>query len=233
MDVPIGTPILHLSALDPDGDTVTFALGSENSTLFSIDADSGLIRTVAALENGLTYEISAIATDGTLTDTLPLFIVVDADAAGFIRWITQSGNYHLDADSAIGVEVLTLQAETSSSSPITYSLDGNDAGSFAVDSSTGVVTTARAVTNGSTYFLVARASVTGAFREIGIRVVVAEGALPVSGAPDSTRVQSPVIGDPDPLVSGDIEGGVPSEDTYISSFEDPQVDGFHEYRERF
>ena len=60
---PIGAPV---SATDAEGDALTYALSGEDATSFTLDADSGQLRTLAALdyESRTTYAIIVEARDG-------------------------------------------------------------------------------------------------------------------------------------------------------------------------
>ena len=60
---PIGAPV---AATDADGDALTYALAGEDADAFAIDADSGQVRTKAALdyESRTTYAVVVEASDG-------------------------------------------------------------------------------------------------------------------------------------------------------------------------
>ena len=60
---PIGAPVL---ATDGDGDALTYSLAGEDATSFALDADSGQVRTLAALdyESRTTYAVVVEVSDG-------------------------------------------------------------------------------------------------------------------------------------------------------------------------
>ena len=73
---PIGAPV---SATDADGDALTYALVGEDAAAFALDADSGQVRTLAALdyETRTTYAVIVEVSDGQGgTARLPVTIAV-------------------------------------------------------------------------------------------------------------------------------------------------------------
>ena len=60
---PIGAPV---SATDADGDALTYTLAGTDASSFALDADSGQVRTLAALdyESRTTYAVVVVASDG-------------------------------------------------------------------------------------------------------------------------------------------------------------------------
>ena len=66
-NTPVGRPIgAPVSATDADGDTLTYALAGEDASAFALDADSGQVRTKAALdyEAQTTYAVVVEVSDG-------------------------------------------------------------------------------------------------------------------------------------------------------------------------
>ena len=76
-NVAVNTLVASLVATDADGDTPTYSLTGTHAALFSISS-AGVVTVASALTNDTTYNVTAVASDGTLQDTLALTIVVSA-----------------------------------------------------------------------------------------------------------------------------------------------------------
>ena len=152
---PNGTEVIRLVATDEDigfNGLVTYSLLT-NTDLFSIDASSGVVRTIAPpgrydRENQTLLSIGVIASDGgNRQDYCQLIInLIDENDNAPVLPLT-SYNTSLSNNAVAGTFVVQVQAtdrDSGTNGQISYSL--NSSGSshtfFAIDASTGVITTA-------------------------------------------------------------------------------------------
>lgn len=144
-----GTVVIdRLTALDPDGDTLTWSLSSASPSIFAINANNGVVSLVSGFADGeqrpegaqLTVQVS----DGDLIDEMTLSlsfedpngpprIVAPLDWAPSIIPNTASAG-----DSIISV----LSATDPDNDPLTWSISAMDYNLFAINAETGVVTIA-------------------------------------------------------------------------------------------
>ena len=145
-DVNIGSAI---SATDDDGDTLTYTLSGDDASLFSLDSDTGQLKTSDDLdyEDKRVYSVKVTASDGTLTDSVNVTIRVtnvhEEDINNYPEFVegiatARSVRENSSDGTAIGD---TLNAIDSDGDQITYSLSGTDATSFTIDSNTGQLST--------------------------------------------------------------------------------------------
>ena len=149
---PIGAPV---AAVDPDNeDTLTYSLGGTDAASFDIDTSNGQLKTKDALDfdgGQTTYSVDVSVTDSKddydTADTL-----VDATIAVTINVtdvnekpvfaddapITQTVAENTAADTNIGS---AYTATDDDGDTLTYSLGGANAGSFAIEDSTGQIKT--------------------------------------------------------------------------------------------
>ena len=156
--VNIGTTV---SATDADSDTLTYSLGGTDAVSFAIDTESGQLKTSAALdyETKSSYSVTITVSDGRLTDIISITIkVTDVDekpvpddtiTTGDENVTTPMNNAPVftDGDSTtrnvaentgVGVNIgSAVSATDTDGHTLTYSLDGTDAASFSMDSSSG------------------------------------------------------------------------------------------------
>ena len=130
-NTPIGDPI---RATDADSDdTLTYTLEGAHAGLFAIDAQTGQLRTSAALTVDETYRVTVAVSD--TKDTVRIDVTINATAAppnnppvfsGTSRSFTVREN--ASAGTAIGSPVTATDAD--SGDTLTYTLEGTDAASF-------------------------------------------------------------------------------------------------------
>ena len=145
--VDIGSAV---SATDDDNDTLSYSLGGINAAIFSIDSSSGQLRTSAALDfetkdtysvtisvsdsNGgsdsINVTISVTNVDETPTNNAPVF----AEGSSATRSIAENTGSGVDIGSAVS-------ATDADGNTLTYRLEGADASSFSIDSSSGQLQT--------------------------------------------------------------------------------------------
>ena len=146
----IGTPSgITAHATDPDAtDTVTYSLDNDAGGRFAIDANTGVITVAGAIDREAagTYNITVRATSTDTSFSTRTFTITIGDVDEFdVGPVsdTDGAPNATDENAAIGTPVgITASAtdQDATTNTITYSLDNNAGGSFAINSSTGVVT---------------------------------------------------------------------------------------------
>ena len=138
-----------VGASDPEGAPIVYAIaGGADAGLFAIDAATGALRFLAApdfeapadADGDNAYDVVVSASDGTLSDTRILSVIVtDADERAVI---TSSGG----ADAAAftvsenGRAVAAIAARDPDGTTVTYAIAGGaDAARFAIDAVTGAL----------------------------------------------------------------------------------------------
>ncbi len=153
----IGAPV---TATDPDGGTLTYALSGTDAGSFDINADTGQLTT----KSGVTYDYEAkqsysvtvgVRDPQSNADTIAVTVnLTNAnDAPVFTEG--ESATRSLAENTAAGQNVgLPLSATDQDGNTLTYTLSGTDAGSFEIVASSGQLTTK----SGVSYDLEAKAS---------------------------------------------------------------------------
>ena len=138
----IGGPV---TATDEDEDVLTYTLSGVDAASFGIVSTTGQLRTRAPLdyEQKNTYSVAVIVSDGTLTDTIGVAInvtdVAENRAPVFASSsTTRSIPENTPAGRNIGNPVTATDADGDT---LTYTLDGTDASSFGIVSTTGQLKT--------------------------------------------------------------------------------------------
>ncbi|RKU05536.1 hypothetical protein C6503_27085 [Candidatus Poribacteria bacterium] len=143
----IGTAI---AATDADtGDTLTYTLGGDDASSFSIVSTSGQLQTRAALDHETddSYSVTVSVSDGNGgTDSIPVTISVSNvnEAPNFTEGssATRSVAENTAAGENIGEPVTATDPENDT---LTYTLSGTDAASFSIISTTGQLQTRAAL----------------------------------------------------------------------------------------
>ena len=151
-DANIGAPV---AAMDVDGDTLTYMHGGTDMASFAIDAATGQLKTMAALdyETQTDYEVTVTATDTDETDTITVTInvtnvlVANGDTAAVNSApafndgpsTTREVDENTAADMAIGDPVAAMDVDTGDT--LTYTLGGTAIASFEIDEDTGQLKT--------------------------------------------------------------------------------------------
>ena len=154
-DTNIGTPV---AATDPDdGDSLTYSLGGTDVSSFDIDTSTGQLKTKAALdhETKASYEVTVsvrdskaddgtpdTATDDDITVTITVTDVNDPPEFPATESGARSIAENTAADTNIGAPVRATDADNDK---LTYTLEGTDHGSFAIDESSGQLKTKSAL----------------------------------------------------------------------------------------
>ncbi len=147
-DTNIGSAV---SATDPDtDDTLTYSLSGADAASFSINSTNGQLRTSAALdyETKTSYTVRITVSDSELTDTIDVTInVTNVDENRAPSFTDGNTTTRLVAENtASGQDIGTAVAATDADDDtLTYSLEGTDAASFRIDTSTGQLRTRAAL----------------------------------------------------------------------------------------
>ena len=152
-DAAVGTAVgITVAANDADAtnNTITYTLDDNAGGLFTIHATTGVVTVNGALdyETATSHSITARATssDGSfstlaftisVTDVNEFTISVISDNDGSVNAVAEDA---ADGD-LVGLTALASDADGTNNA-ITYSLDDDASGRFAIDSSTGIVTLA-------------------------------------------------------------------------------------------
>ncbi len=156
-NVVIGTTVgITADAFDLDAtnNTVTYSLTSNPDGLFTIDANTGVVTTAAAIDRELhgatrSITVQAASSDGsvasqafniTINDVDEFDITVPTDADAAADEVTEN----VAVGSTVGITADAFDLDATNNT-VTYSLTSNPDGLFAIDANTGVVTTAAAI----------------------------------------------------------------------------------------
>ena len=150
----IGT-VVGISAQATDADAtnnaMTYTLTNNDGGRFAIDATTGVVTLAGAIDreaDGATRNITIRATssDGSFADQAFSISIVDADEFDVTAPVDVDAAANIIDENSANGSVVQLTASASdadaTTNAITYSLDDNAGGRFAVDSITGVVTVA-------------------------------------------------------------------------------------------
>ena len=155
-DAATGDAVGTVSATDADSDGIAYTIEAGNGDgKFAIDGSSGAITTAGELDHETTasYTLTVQADDGTGgTDTATVNVTVtDVDENSAPEFGSSTYNFSVAEDAATGAAVGTVSATDADSDGITYSITaGNGDGKFAIDGSSGAITTAGALDHETT-----------------------------------------------------------------------------------
>ncbi len=144
----IGDPV---TATDQDAnDTLTYTLGGTDAASFSIDSTTGQLKTSASLdfETKSSYTVTLTVSDGLATDTITVTInVTDIDenrAPVFTEGNTATRTVaeNTPAGTNIGTAIAATDADNDT---LTWTLSGQDAKTFGIETATGQLKTSAAL----------------------------------------------------------------------------------------
>ena len=138
----IGGPV---SATDEDEDVLTYSLSGVDKASFGIVSTTGQLRTRAPLdyEQKNTYSVTVIVSDGALTDSIGVAInVTDVAENRALVFASRSTERSIPENTPAGRNIGSpITATDADGDTVTYTLDGTDASSFGIVSSTGQLKT--------------------------------------------------------------------------------------------
>ena len=155
------TAVTTVTATDADVPSQTLAYsiaGGADAALFTIDSGSGILSFVAgrnreshtdADSNGV-YEVTVAASDGTLSDTQAISVTItdvdefDVGAVTDTNAAANAVNENAANGTTVGITASASDADATTNA-ISYTLDDNAGGRFAIHATTGVVTVAGAI----------------------------------------------------------------------------------------
>ena len=127
--------VTELTATDPEGDEVSFSLGGDDADSFTLNSPLSFV-TAPDYETKASYSIKVIASDGTNTSEQNVTISIQ-NLNDNNPVFSSSSSFEFNED-AVG-EFETMLATDADGDTITYSLSGDDASYFSLDSSSGVL----------------------------------------------------------------------------------------------
>ena len=159
----IGAPI---TATDEDSTTLVYLLSGTDASSFSIDENTGQLKTSTALnfEKKTAYTITVTVSDGSLTDTITVTINITNvnEAPVYERETARRG---VDENTAAGQNIGRPLSATDpdAGDTLTYTLEGTDAAKFDIVSTSGQLQTKAALDfeEKNTYSVIVKASDTG------------------------------------------------------------------------
>ena len=142
------------SDADATNNTVTYSLTSNAGGLFAIDSSTGVVTTAAAINReaigaSINIQVTATSTDGSTAVQTFTIAINDVDEFDVTTPVDSNAtanavNENVAAGTVVGVTAFASDADATNNT-VTYSLTSNPGGLFAIDGSTGVVTTAAAI----------------------------------------------------------------------------------------
>ena len=144
-DTNIGTPI---AATDTDSETLAYVLSGTDASPFSIDDETGQLKTSGALnyETKDSYTVTVTVSDGSQNDTITVTINVTNANDVPVFAATNDTALTIAENTAAGTNIGTaFAASDEDTDTLTFSLGGTDAGSFDIGSGSGQLKTKSAL----------------------------------------------------------------------------------------
>ena len=133
---------------------MTYSLDDNDGGRFTIDSSTGVVTVAGAIDReadgpSRTVTVRSSSSDGSSTTQSFVINVADVDEFNTTPTIDVDGSINaVDENAVIGTSVGITAASSdadATNNTITYSLDDNDGGRFAIDLNTGAVTVAGAI----------------------------------------------------------------------------------------
>ena len=139
-NLPSGSDVINIAAIDEDGDTLSYSLSGTNSGHFQIHSSSGLVETTEVLdyETVNSYSLTVSVSDGTINTTTSLTISITNinDAPYFTNLPANVTVVENDVTAA----VIDVNATDPDGNNITFTLSGTGSDDFLINSATGRIT---------------------------------------------------------------------------------------------
>ena len=133
-----------VAATDADNDTLTYTLGGDDAASFDIDSATGQIMTFAALdfETKARYSVDVTATDdGRESDTIAVTInVTEVNEAPEFDSTTATRSVEENTAAGVNIGDPVAAADANTDDTLTYTVGGDDAASFDIDSTGQLMT---------------------------------------------------------------------------------------------
>lgn len=139
-NLPSGSDVIKITAIDADGDSLTYSLSGTNSGHFQISSSSGLIETTRELnyETLNFYSLTVSGSDGTLSITTSLTITVTN--INDVPYVTNLPANVTVVENDVTATVIDVNAADPDGNNITYTLSGTGSDDFLINSATGRIT---------------------------------------------------------------------------------------------
>ena len=148
-NTPVGANIgSTISASDPENDRLTYSLGGTDGESFDIAPTSGQLQTKDALdyETQDSYAVEITASDGNLTETIAVTITItDANDAPAFQGSSATRTIAENTPAGVNIGDPVTATDPDSSDTLIYILDGTDAFSFDIVSTSGQLQTKEAL----------------------------------------------------------------------------------------
>ena len=153
-----------ISAEDDDSTTLFYLLSGTDASSFSIDEDTGQLKTNAPLnfEGKKSYQVTVTVSDGSLTDEITVTInVTNVNEAP--AFDSETARREVDENTEAGQNIgqpFSAEDPDEDDDTLTYSLEGTDAAAFDIGSATGQLQTKAALDfeSKTTYSVTVKAS---------------------------------------------------------------------------
>ncbi len=143
---------IQVNAIDPDSEKVSYHLSGADPVFFSI-SDAGIVTLAKTLSNTMkevvSITVTATSADGTIAESTFDITVVDKPTLRVFLKDSDISDNRVTTAAVVGDTVgVIVQAEGLQGEDVNYYLAGSISGAFAIDSDTGVVTVAGALSGG-------------------------------------------------------------------------------------
>ena len=139
-NLPSGSDVIKITAIDADGDSLTYSLSGMNSGHFQISSSSGLIETTQELdyETLNSYSLTVSVSDGALSITGSLTITVaNINDAPYVTNLPANVTV---IENDVTAAVMDVNATDPDDNNITFTLSGTGSDDFVINSATGRIT---------------------------------------------------------------------------------------------
>ena len=178
-----------ITATDVDNDTLTYSLSGTDASSFDIDKATGQLKTKSALDYDTksSYTVTVTASDGTLSDSISVTITVtDVNENRAPAFANSSFSHRISniANASVGDDIgSAVTATDADNDTLEYSVGGDDASYFSIDSSSGQLQVTQALIDGTS-------------SSYSIKVIASDGnggSAEISGTIYVTRVLRQVL----------------------------------------